>query len=100
MNSVERLVEYAGFAPEAPPVVPGRRPPPAWPHAGAIQVKDLVLRYSPTSDPVLRGLSFSVAPRQKVRGVLGPSGVKLGIFCSPLARALHVAARACGVQYR
>ena len=28
MNSVERLVEYAGFAPEAPPVVPGRRPPP------------------------------------------------------------------------
>ena len=67
MNSVERLIEYAGFQPEAPPVIPGRRPPPAWPHAGAIQVKDLVLRYSATSDPVLRGLSFSVAPRQKVR---------------------------------
>ena len=66
MNSVERLVEYSGFAPEAPPVIPGRRPPSAWPHAGAIQVKDLVLRYSATSDPVLRGLSFSVAPRQKV----------------------------------
>ena len=67
MNSVERLIEYASFEPEAAPVIPGRRPPKGWPHAGAIQVSSLVLRYSPTSEPVLRGLSFSVGARQKVR---------------------------------
>ena len=66
MNSVERLIEYAAFQPEAAPVIPGRRPPKGWPHAGAIQVSSLVLSYSPTSDPVLKGLSSSVGARQKV----------------------------------
>ena len=65
MNSVERLIEYAAFEPEAAPVIPGRRPPAGWPQEGAIQVSNLVLRYSPTSDPVLRGLTFSVGARQK-----------------------------------
>ena len=77
MNSVERLIEYAAFEPEAAPVIPGRRPPKGWPQAGAIQVSSLVLRYSPSSDPVLRGLSFSVSGCQKV----GPRDWVHGLHC-------------------
>ena len=33
MNSVERMVEYTSYEPEAPSVIEGRRPLPGWPHA-------------------------------------------------------------------
>ena len=31
MNSVERMVEYTAYAPEAPAIVEARRPLPTWP---------------------------------------------------------------------
>ena len=73
MNSVERVVEYAGFTPEAPAVVATNRPPASWPDRGEIQVSRLVVRYAPHFDPVLKGLSFSVRPQEKV----GPSPCSL-----------------------
>ncbi|KAK9797814.1 hypothetical protein WJX73_000524 [Symbiochloris irregularis] len=73
MNSVERLVEYAALPPEAPPVIQGHRPPQEWPSQGAISVSNLVVRYAPHLDPVLRNLSFEVRPREKV-GIAGRTG--------------------------
>ena len=66
MNSVERMVEYASFKPEAPAVIEGHRPPKGWPAQGAITVKDLVVRYAQNLDPVLKGLTFAVKPGEKV----------------------------------
>ncbi|PSC76242.1 multidrug resistance-associated 1 isoform X1 [Micractinium conductrix] len=73
MNSVERMVEYTSYEPEAPSVIEGRRPLPGWPHAGGIEVERLVVRYRPELDPVLKGISFSVRGREKV-GVAGRTG--------------------------
>lgn len=36
-------------------------------------MKDLVVRYAPDLDPVLKGLTFSVKPREKI-GVVGRTG--------------------------
>ncbi|KAG2450119.1 hypothetical protein HYH02_000222 [Chlamydomonas schloesseri] len=73
MNSVERMIEYHRYEEEAPAVVEGHRAPRGWPKEGAISIKDLVVRYRPELDPVLRGLSFEVAGRDKV-GVCGRTG--------------------------
>eukprot|EP00443_Scrippsiella_acuminata_P035560 CAMPEP_0115360496 /NCGR_PEP_ID=MMETSP0270-20121206/101716_1 /TAXON_ID=71861 /ORGANISM="Scrippsiella trochoidea, Strain CCMP3099" /LENGTH=52 /DNA_ID=CAMNT_0002783031 /DNA_START=84 /DNA_END=239 /DNA_ORIENTATION=+ len=44
-NSVERVFEYVNELPrEAPAYVEGRRPPPDWPAAGVLELKDLKLR--------------------------------------------------------
>lgn len=145
MNSVERMLEYSAYQPEAPAIVEGHRPLPGWPQQartrrggtarlrgragglgpcsacgarppaasrratdgvprlpraspllrrmsasmaesytpwpsccrrhpaavqGAIEVRDLVVRYRPDLDPVLKGLTFSVRGREKVRAGL------------------------------
>lgn len=73
MNSVERMIEYDSQPPEAPEIVPGHRPLPTWPTRGAISVQNLVVRYRSELDPVLKGLSFDIRPREKV-GVVGRTG--------------------------
>ena len=44
-----------------PSTVPARRLPGSWPNKGAIVAESLVVRYRPELDPVLDGLSFSIA---------------------------------------
>jgi ABC-type multidrug transport system fused ATPase/permease subunit len=73
MNSVERLLEYLAHQSEAPAVIPGRRPPLAWPAAGEIHVTDLVLRYRPDLPPVIKGISFKINRHEKV-GICGRTG--------------------------
>jgi ATP-binding cassette, subfamily C (CFTR/MRP), member 1 len=73
MNGVERMRAYLGISTEAPAVVPGSRPPKAWPSAGEISVESLVVRYRPDLPPVLQGLSFSVEAGEKV-GIAGRTG--------------------------
>jgi len=73
MNSVERIIEYDSQPPEAPEIVPSRRPLPDWPPRGAISVQSLVVRYRPELDPVLKGISFQVKPKEKI-GVVGRTG--------------------------
>jgi len=73
MNSVERMVEYNRYDEEAPAVISEHRPPPGWPAQGAIEARNLVVKYRPELDPVLQNLSFSVRGREKV-GVCGRTG--------------------------
>jgi len=73
MNSVERMIEYDSQPPEAPEIVPSRRPLPDWPSRGAISVQSLVVRYRPELDPVLKGITFQVKPKEKI-GVVGRTG--------------------------
>jgi ABC-type multidrug transport system fused ATPase/permease subunit len=47
--------------------VPGRRPPDAWPRNGHVKVDGLALRYRPELDLVLRDVSFTIQPGQKVK---------------------------------
>ncbi|KAI8149056.1 P-loop containing nucleoside triphosphate hydrolase protein [Fennellomyces sp. T-0311] len=71
-NAVERVVEFMEMEQEAPAIT-DVRPPSSWPSEGRIEVSDLEVRYAPDLDPVLRGLSFSVNPREKI-GVVGRTG--------------------------
>ncbi|KAG2436423.1 hypothetical protein HXX76_006727 [Chlamydomonas incerta] len=81
-NAVERLLAYAALAPEEPPQVthdPHRQPPhrppglPAWPAAGSLEFRDVVMSYRAGLDPVLRGVSFRIEDGQKV-GIVGRTG--------------------------
>ncbi|KAG2235405.1 hypothetical protein INT48_005755 [Thamnidium elegans] len=71
-NAIERIVEFMEMDEEAP-AISSIRPPPQWPTQGQIKVKDLEVRYAAELDPVLKGISFSVKPQEKI-GVVGRTG--------------------------
>ncbi|KAG1241807.1 hypothetical protein G6F68_016489 [Rhizopus microsporus] len=55
------------------PAITNVRPPANWPTHGAIEAKDLEARYAADLDPVLKGLTFSIKPQEKI-GVVGRTG--------------------------
>ena len=70
-NSVERIAEYLEVPQEAPAIIPGRRPPAFWPSSnGELRVDNLEVKYAPDLPSVLRGISFTVRPSEKI-GVVG-----------------------------
>jgi ATP-binding cassette subfamily C (CFTR/MRP) protein 4 len=74
MNSVERVQEYCMIEPEAPSIIEGNRPADEWPQKGSIDIKNLSLRYSESLPDVLKNVSFSVNPGEKV-AVVGRTGM-------------------------
>nr|QCO69321.1 ABCC1 [Prorocentrum lima] len=73
-NCVERIKEYVTELPaEAPAVVAEHRPPPGWPSAGLLEVRNLWLQYRPGYPFVLQGLSFETAPGERI-GIVGRTG--------------------------
>ncbi|KAG6842469.1 hypothetical protein C0991_007599 [Blastosporella zonata] len=66
-NSVERVVEYLNVPQEAPAIIEKTRPPAYWPSSsGDLRVDHLVVRYAPHLPPVLKNLSFTVKPSEKI----------------------------------
>ncbi|KAG8904640.1 hypothetical protein FRB99_001405, partial [Tulasnella sp. 403] len=72
MVALERIKEFSELPQESPEYVEPR-PAASWPHEGAIEVENLVIRYAPDLPNVLHGLTFSIKPRSKI-GVLGRTG--------------------------
>lgn len=60
MVAVERIKEYSEIPREFDN---GISPPPTWPHAGAIAIAGLSIRYDPALPNVLHDLTFSVKVR-------------------------------------
>ncbi|OCH94438.1 ABC protein [Obba rivulosa] len=76
MSSVERVVQYSRgdqVEQEAPQEVPDHEPPSQWPDKGAIEFKDVVMRYRQGLPVVLKGLSLSIRGGEKI-GVVGRTG--------------------------
>ncbi|OZJ06966.1 hypothetical protein BZG36_00075 [Bifiguratus adelaidae] len=73
LNAIERVQEYLDLDEEPHPIIPENRPPPSWPTAGEVEVKNLVMQYAPENSPVLRDISFKVNAREKV-GIVGRTG--------------------------
>lgn len=69
-NAAERIMEYTELEPEPQA---GTDVPAAWPTKGEIEVIDLDVRYSESLPPVLKGLTFSVQPNERV-GIVGRTG--------------------------
>lgn len=76
MNSVERLVHYVKNLPQEPPTKTHpdlRTRLRSWPSQGAIEFRNVSMRYRPELPYVLRDVSFSVQAGQKI-GVVGRTG--------------------------
>eukprot|EP01094_Clydonella_sp_ATCC50884_P009249 TRINITY_DN1877_c0_g4_i2.p1 TRINITY_DN1877_c0_g4~~TRINITY_DN1877_c0_g4_i2.p1 ORF type:complete len:1344 (+),score=519.36 TRINITY_DN1877_c0_g4_i2:436-4467(+) len=73
MCKVERMLHYCALEGEAPAVVEGRRPAAGWPARGEIRFENLEMRYRPDLEPVIKGLTFTIAAGEKV-GVCGRTG--------------------------
>ncbi|KAJ3195479.1 hypothetical protein HK101_011982 [Irineochytrium annulatum] len=73
MNAVERVQEYSILEQEPPAIVEDNRPPTNWPHAGAVEVKNLSIQYTPETPIVLHDLTFSIKKYEKI-GVVGRTG--------------------------
>lgn len=84
LMSVERLLEYKQLEPEPQPVIP-MKPTKFWPLCGEILFENVFFRYHKNSEPVLRDVSFRIAPREKV-GVVGRTGAGKTSLISALFR--------------
>lgn len=71
-NAIERVVEFMEMDQEAGAIT-DYRPPPQWPTDGAIEVKDLEVRYAKDLPAVIHNLSFTVKPQEKI-GIVGATG--------------------------
>ncbi|KAF8030774.1 hypothetical protein BT93_D0071 [Corymbia citriodora subsp. variegata] len=89
LNAVERVGVYIELPSEASAIIESNRPPPGWPSSGSIKFEDVVLRYRPELPPVLHGLSFSVAPREKL-GIVGRTGAGKTSMINALFRIVEL----------
>lgn len=71
--SVERVLEYARLPSEAAEIIPGNRPPVAWPANGAVQFHNYSTRYRPGLDLVLKNINLDIKSHEKI-GVVGRTG--------------------------
>lgn len=85
MNAVERILEYSEIAIEDQE---GADAPAHWPAEGRLKVDDLVVSYASDLDPVLKGVSFSVEPNERV-GVVGRTGAGKSSLTLALFRFLE-----------
>ncbi len=72
MISVERILNYGQLESEAPLETnfPHKKPPPNWPSKGEIEFNNVYFRYSEDLPLVVRSVSFSIKPGEKVRGFI------------------------------
>lgn len=71
--SVERVLEYANLPSEAPEIISKKRPPISWPSQGAVRFENYSTRYRSELPLVLKNISMTVKPREKI-GVVGRTG--------------------------
>lgn len=88
MNSVERVKEYIEVEQEAKAIVDEARPAGNWPSQGAIQFMNYTTRYRPELEPVLKDLTFSVQPGERV-GIVGRTGAGKSSLALALFRGLE-----------
>lgn len=73
---------------EAQSIIPETRPPANWPSKGAVQFINYSTRYRSDLDPVLRNVSFSIQPLEKV-GIVGRTGAGKSSLALALFRGLE-----------
>lgn len=88
MNSVERVKEYIEVEQEAKAIIDDARPAGNWPSQGAINFMNYTTRYRSDLDPVLKDLTFSVQPGERV-GIVGRTGAGKSSLALALFRGLE-----------
>lgn len=72
LTSVERMLEYSHLKPEKQPEI-ATNVTKSWPAKGSIKFDKVVYRYDIDSEPVLKGLTFSIEAKEKI-GIVGRTG--------------------------
>ncbi|KAI2473981.1 ATP binding cassette (ABC) transporter subfamily C member [Diabrotica virgifera virgifera] len=90
MTSVERVQEYADLKQEDDEH--SIEPPKTWPHAGEIQFDNMSLYYTTDDPPVLKNLSFTIKPSEKI-GIVGRTGAGKSSLIQALFRLTHIEGR-------
>lgn len=90
-NNAERVLHYGALPMEDDPTLPSDPPVNEWPSEGLVEFKDVELRYRPELPLVLRGVSFTLKPGEKV-GIIGRTGAGK----SSIAQALFRTVELCG----
>lgn len=86
MTSVERVLEYSDIEKEPPlESAPDKKPPESWPLEGKVVFNRVFLRYGPDDPPVLKNLSFTINPGEKI-GIVGRTGAGKSTLISALYR--------------
>lgn len=67
LMSVERVLEYEELPVEKQPSIP-KKPSENWPSKGAIEFKDMGLKYDEEGALVLKHLNIHIEPKEKVKG--------------------------------
>ncbi|KAK5993924.1 ABC transporter 7 [Cladobotryum mycophilum] len=88
MNSMERVKEYLDVEQEAELIIEDSRPPQNWPDKGGVEFVKYSTRYRAELDPVLRGISLKINPREKV-GIVGRTGAGKSSLTLAIFRALE-----------
>jgi len=74
ITSVGQIVYYGNNVPsEAPAHIPGAVTDAAWPQTGTIEFSNLVLKYHKFGVAVLKNVSFTINPKEKI-GIVGRTG--------------------------
>ncbi|TFK19762.1 cadmium ion transporter [Coprinopsis marcescibilis] len=87
MNAVERIVHYAELPAEGQKQP--QEPPPNWPAEGAVKFQDVKLAYREGLPLVLKGVDFSVRPREKI-GIVGRTGAGKSSLLHALFRTVEL----------
>ncbi|KAG0012631.1 hypothetical protein BGZ80_011617 [Entomortierella chlamydospora] len=89
--SVERIDEYLRKNPEAPATLPSDNElPENWPQEGRIEFKNYSTRYRQGLDLVVKNISFTVQPAEKV-GICGRTGAGKSSLTLALFRIIEAA---------
>jgi ABC-type multidrug transport system fused ATPase/permease subunit len=87
--ALERLNAFALLPPEPPLALESDPQTEEWPTAGKVEFKKVVMQYREGLDPVLKGLSFKVAPGEKV-GIVGRTGAGKSSLLVTLLRLVEL----------
>ncbi|XP_070201960.1 multidrug resistance-associated protein 1-like isoform X2 [Littorina saxatilis] len=88
--SVERLKEYSEITPEADWTIPEKNPPAQWPERGEVTFNNYTTRYRSDLPLVLKGVTCTIRPGQKV-GVVGRTGAGKSSLALSLFRLVEAA---------
>ncbi|KIP05008.1 hypothetical protein PHLGIDRAFT_14797, partial [Phlebiopsis gigantea 11061_1 CR5-6] len=90
MNSVERIIHYSKELEQEPPhEIPDKKPPAPWPSKGQVEMNDVVMKYRPELPAVLRGLTMSIRPGEKI-GIVGRTGAGKSSIMTALYRLVEL----------
>ncbi|KAJ3095886.1 hypothetical protein HDU97_006434, partial [Phlyctochytrium planicorne] len=88
--AVERVLHYCFNLPqEAPFELPKDPSPDAWPKLGGIEMTDVSIKYESMDEPVVKNLSLSIRPGEKI-GIVGRTGSGKSTLISALFRLLEL----------